>query len=149
MGCEREQCPAEDAEPDDVEKNADDEHGDGSRDKGCEGRAFHHHHGAALRIVDPVGVWNPLRRGCFAVVPCRGGKRAGPNRVPRWSWCHAGVSVRLHFGAARIVVASARLVLRRLRAAVAEFPHRDAELTRLVSQVLLNASAGEDDDADR
>jgi hypothetical protein len=33
MGCEREQCPAEDAEPDDVEKNADDEHGDGSRDK--------------------------------------------------------------------------------------------------------------------
>jgi hypothetical protein len=74
MGCEREQGPAEDAEPDDVEKNADDEHGDGSRDKGCEGRAFHHHHGAELRIVDPVRVWNPLRRGCFVVVPCRGGK---------------------------------------------------------------------------
>src|SRR5882672_10878377 len=86
MGCEREQCPAEDAEPDDVEKNADDEHGDGSRDKGCKDRAFHHHHGAALRIVDPVRVWNPLRRGCFAVVPCRGGKGAGPNRVPRWSF---------------------------------------------------------------
>src|ERR1700730_4943273 len=86
MGWEREQCPAEDAEPDDVEKNADDEHGDGSRDKGCKGRAFHRHHGAALRIVDPVRVWNPQWSGCFAVVPCRGGKGAGPNRAPRWSF---------------------------------------------------------------
>src|SRR5450432_3696344 len=45
--------------------------------------------------------------------------------------------------------ANFRLVLRRLRAAVAEFPHRDAELPRLVGQVLLNAGAGEDDDAYR
>src|ERR1700722_10635597 len=92
MGCEREQCPAEDAEPDDVEKNADDEHGDGSRDKGCEGRAFHHHHGAALRIVDPVGVWNPLRRGCFCRSALPGRETRGPQSsatlelVPRWSF---------------------------------------------------------------
>ena len=56
MGCEREQCPAEDAEPDDIKKNANDEHGDGPRDKGCKGRAFHHHHGAVLGIADPVRV---------------------------------------------------------------------------------------------
>ena len=61
MGCEREQCPAEDAEPGDIKKNANDEHGDGPRDKGCKGRAFHHHHGAVLGIADPVRVWNPLR----------------------------------------------------------------------------------------
>jgi hypothetical protein len=36
---EREQCPTEDTEPDNIEKNADDDHGDGSRDKGCKGRA--------------------------------------------------------------------------------------------------------------
>jgi hypothetical protein len=46
-----------------VEKNADDEHGDGSRDKGCIDRTFHHHHGAALGIADPVRAWNPLRSG--------------------------------------------------------------------------------------
>src|SRR5258705_11395156 len=35
----------------------------GSRDKGCRGRAFHHHHGADLRIAEPTRVWNPLRSG--------------------------------------------------------------------------------------
>jgi len=64
MGCEREQCPAEDTEPDDIEKNADDDHGDGSHNKGCKGRAFHHHHhGAVLGIANPARVWNPLRSG--------------------------------------------------------------------------------------
>jgi hypothetical protein len=53
----------EGAKSDDIEKNADDNHGDGSRDKGCEGRAFHHHHGAVLGIADPVRVWNPLGSG--------------------------------------------------------------------------------------
>src|SRR5450432_42284 len=80
MGCEREECPAEDAEPDDVEQNADDEHGDGSRDKGCEGRAFHHHHGAALRIVDPVRVWNPLLESPAAWMFCRSACRGGKAR---------------------------------------------------------------------
>ncbi len=46
-------------------------------------------------------------------------------------------------------MASAQLELRRLRAAVAEFPHRDAELSRLVGQVLLDACAGEYKNADR
>jgi hypothetical protein len=45
-GCEREQCPADDAKPDDIEENAYDKHGDGSGDNGCQGHAFHHHHGA-------------------------------------------------------------------------------------------------------
>jgi len=59
---EREQCPTEDTEPDNIEKNADDDHGDGSRDKGCKGRAFHHHHhGAGQGIADAARVWNPLR----------------------------------------------------------------------------------------
>jgi hypothetical protein len=44
-----------------LRKNVDDEHGDGSRDKDCKGRAFHHHHGAVQGITDPVRVWNPLR----------------------------------------------------------------------------------------
>jgi hypothetical protein len=56
---EREQCPTEDTESDNIEKNADDDHGDGSRDKGCKGRAFHHHHGAVEGIADPARVWNP------------------------------------------------------------------------------------------
>lgn len=50
MDSKREQCPTEDTESDDVEKNADNEHGDGSRDRGCSGRAFHHHHGAIPRV---------------------------------------------------------------------------------------------------
>ena len=37
----------------------------------------------------------------------------------------------------------------RLHATIAEFPDRDAELSRLVGQVLLNAGAGENEDADR
>jgi hypothetical protein len=61
LDCEREQCPTEDTEPNDIEKNADDDHGDGSRDKGCKGRAFHHHHGAVQGLTDPAHVWNPLR----------------------------------------------------------------------------------------
>jgi hypothetical protein len=40
-------------EPDNIEKNADDDHGDGSRDKGCKGSALHHHHGAVQGIADP------------------------------------------------------------------------------------------------
>src|SRR6478672_6420998 len=64
MGCEREQCPAENAEPDDVKKNANNDHSDGSRDKDCKGRAFHHHHGAIQRIADLASVWNPLRSSC-------------------------------------------------------------------------------------
>jgi len=37
----------------------------------------------------------------------------------------------------------------RLRATIAEFPDGDAEVSRLVGQVLLNAGAGENEDADR
>ena len=54
-------CPAENTEPDDVEKSANDEHGDGPRDKGCKGHAFHHRHGAVQEITDPACVWKPLR----------------------------------------------------------------------------------------
>jgi len=61
--CEREQRPTEGAEPNNIEKNADDNHGDGSRDKDCKGRAFHHHHGADPRIADPARFWNPLQSG--------------------------------------------------------------------------------------
>src|SRR6266568_4470712 len=42
-----------------------------------------------------------------------------------------------------------RLVIRRLRAAVTEFPHWDAELSRFVGPILLDAGAGENEDADR
>jgi hypothetical protein len=64
VGCERKQCPTEDAEPSYVEKNADDEHDGGSRDKNRKDRAFHHHHhhhGAILGIADPVRILNPVR----------------------------------------------------------------------------------------
>src|SRR5258706_2885224 len=44
---------------------------------------------------------------------------------------------------------NAPLVLRRLRAAVAELPDGYAELPRLVGEVLLNARAGKYQDADR
>src|SRR5258706_5929704 len=44
---------------------------------------------------------------------------------------------------------NAPLVLRRLRAAVAELPDGYAELPRLVGEVLLNAGAGKYQDADR
>jgi hypothetical protein len=45
--------------------HADDDHGDGSRDKGCRGRAFHHHHGAVVGIADPARFWNPFSEsGC-------------------------------------------------------------------------------------
>src|SRR5450432_2550229 len=50
MDSKREQCPTYDTESDDVEKNTDNDHGDGSRDRGCRGRAFHHHHGAIARV---------------------------------------------------------------------------------------------------
>lgn len=45
---QREQCPTAGSEPGNVEKNADDDYGGGSRDKCCKGYAFHHHHGAGL-----------------------------------------------------------------------------------------------------
>jgi hypothetical protein len=61
VDCESEQCPTEDTEPDNIEKNVDDDYGDGSRDKGCKGRAFHDHHGAVQGITDRARVWNPLR----------------------------------------------------------------------------------------
>src|SRR3954447_8568886 len=43
---EREQHPAEEAEANDVEKDADDKHGGGSRDNRFRDCAFHHPHGA-------------------------------------------------------------------------------------------------------
>jgi hypothetical protein len=33
MDCEREQCPTEDIEPENIEKNPDEDQGDGSREK--------------------------------------------------------------------------------------------------------------------
>ena len=43
---EREHQPAEEADAERAEDESDDEHGGAPRDKGCDGRAFHHHHGA-------------------------------------------------------------------------------------------------------
>ena len=34
---QREQCPADDAQSDNIEKDANDDHGDGSRDNSCKG----------------------------------------------------------------------------------------------------------------
>jgi len=49
---EREQHPAENAKADDVEKNADDQHGDDSRENRFRGYAFHHYHGAAGSVAE-------------------------------------------------------------------------------------------------
>ena len=43
--------PAEQADPEHAEDESDDEHGGNLRDKGCDGRAFHHHHGATQSIA--------------------------------------------------------------------------------------------------
>ena len=43
---EREDQPAEQADPEHAEDKSDDKHGGSLRDKRCDGRAFHHHHGA-------------------------------------------------------------------------------------------------------
>ena len=45
---EREDQPAEQADPEHAEDESDDKHGGSLRDKRCDGRAFHHHHGAVL-----------------------------------------------------------------------------------------------------
>lgn len=55
---EREQHPAEEAEANDVEKDADDKHGGGSRDNRFRDCAFHHHHGATGMIAEN----NPYRQ---------------------------------------------------------------------------------------
>ncbi len=59
MDCKREQRPTEDTEPDDIEKNAYDEHGDGSRDKVSGVAPSTTTTALSLRLADPAGVWNP------------------------------------------------------------------------------------------
>ena len=49
---EREQQPAEEADAEDAQNDADDDHGGYLRDKGSNGRAFHHHHGASQSIAE-------------------------------------------------------------------------------------------------
>ena len=49
---EREQQPAEEADAGNTQNKSDDEHGGSLRDKGSNGRAFHHHHGALPSIVE-------------------------------------------------------------------------------------------------
>jgi hypothetical protein len=52
---EREQQPAEEANAGNAQNKSDDEHGGGLRDKGSNGRAFHHHHGALPSIAERDG----------------------------------------------------------------------------------------------
>ena len=59
---EYEQQPAEEADAEDAEDDPDDDHGGYLRDKGANGRAFHHHHRGAWSAcprMDFVGSWKP------------------------------------------------------------------------------------------
>ena len=49
---EREQQPAEEADAGNAQNKSDDEHGGCLRDKGSNGCAFHHHHGALPSIAE-------------------------------------------------------------------------------------------------
>ncbi len=101
---EREQHPAEEAEADDVEDDAECEHGGSSRDNNDKGCAFHHLHGAVGRIAE------------FA-------RNDSNGSAP--SPCFVATCV----SQAR---ESLRLKRRRSRAALSEFPDRNAEPARLV-----------------
>ena len=97
----------------------DDDHGGGSRDKSCKGRAYHHHHGAVR--------YSPRTSDNASGNSCRG--HAGPRDEDRTD---------MPFCAA---------IGWRSRATIAELPDGDTELSRLVGEVVLDAGTREHDDA--
>ena len=76
---EREQQPAEEADAENAQNKSDDEHGGCLRDKGSNGRAFHHHHGALASIAEGDGgrqrksAWD-FRRRLVRPAPLQGWK---------------------------------------------------------------------------
>ena len=63
---EREDQPAEQADPRKGENESEGKHGGGSRDKACDGRAFHHHRGA-LRSLAANGLNRERNSGSASV----------------------------------------------------------------------------------
>jgi hypothetical protein len=96
-------------------------------------------------ILPALGI--PHGQNVLLANPVSGPRQTGPIRVTMAKLEFLPMLCRRPLGS--LLRASPRLVMRRLRAAVAEFPRRDAELSRLVGQVLLDAGAGENEDADR
>jgi len=67
---EREQQPAEEADAGNAQNKSDDEHGGCLRDKGPNGRAFHHHHhGAPWSIAEDDG-WRQRKSGTQIRLEC-------------------------------------------------------------------------------
>ena len=81
---EREQQPAQEANAENAENKSDDDHGGGLRDKGSNGRAFHHHHGALQSVAErDRGRQRKIWGISAATGPCLGVRASSPKRRSR------------------------------------------------------------------
>ena len=83
VNSKRENQPAKQADPEHAEDESDDKHGGSLRDKGCDGRAFHHHHGAVQSIAkgSPSCESDAAEPGCLSWGRRRVTRR--PRRISR------------------------------------------------------------------